>query len=205
MAFLWHNEKKKVIPKLLDKSIPYYNVIMKRGSGIPVSHFSLPEGYSFVWFTEGKEKKWAEIETSVGEFPNIDEAIKYFQSNYLPFMDELKRRLVFVQNEEEEEVGTITGWWNTTGTNRVPSIHWFAVKKEYQGCGLGKALVAESLNKLILLEGDKDVFLHTQTWSYKAISLYLKSGFEIISSGSFANFKNEYSLAMPYIRKFLKI
>ncbi|MEH7484914.1 Ribosomal protein S18 acetylase RimI [Bacillus sp. OV166] len=190
---------------MLDKSIPYFNVIMKRGSGAPVSCFSLPKGYSFVWFSEGKEMKWAEIETSVGEFTNIDEAMKYFQENYLPFLDELKRRLLFVQNERGEEVGTITSWWNMTGTKRVPSIHWFAVNEEYQGCGLGKALVSESLKKLILLEGDKDVFLHTQTWSYKAIGLYLKSGFEILSSGSFSHYKNEYFLAMPHLRKFLKI
>jgi ribosomal protein S18 acetylase RimI-like enzyme len=190
---------------MLDKSIPYFNVIMKRSAGIPVPRFVLPRGFSFVWFTEGKEEKWAEIESSVGEFTNIEESLIYFQKEYLPYTNELKQRLLFVTNVNGEEVGTITSWWNMTGRRRDPSIHWFAVKEEYQGLGLGKALVSECLNRLLLLEGNKDVFLHTQTWSYKAISLYQKAGFEIAKSESFAHYKNDYDNAMPLIKKFLEL
>jgi ribosomal protein S18 acetylase RimI-like enzyme len=122
----------------------------------------------------------------------------------LPYADELKQRLLFVTNINGEEVGTITSWWNMTGRRRDSSIHWFAVKKEYQGLGLGKALVSECLNRLLVLEGDKDVFLHTQTWSYKAINLYQKAGFEIEESESFAHYKNDYANAMPLIKNFLE-
>jgi ribosomal protein S18 acetylase RimI-like enzyme len=110
--------------------------------------------------------------------------------------------LLFVENENGEEVGTITSWWNMTGTRRDPSIHWFAVKKEYQGLGLGKALVSECLDRLLLLEGNKEVFLHTQTWSYKAIGLYLNEGFNIASNEVFAHYKNDYDDAVPILKKF---
>jgi GNAT superfamily N-acetyltransferase len=188
---------------LLDKSIPYYNVIMKRRANIPIPNSALPEGYSFTWYVPGKEEKWAEIETSVGEFENTDQGLHYFWTEYLPHLDELKRRLLFLLNKDGKEIGTITGWWNLTEERRDPSIHWFAVKNEYQGLGLGKALVSECLNRLLFLEGDKDIFLHTQTWSYKAIGLYLKAGFEIVKDESFGHYKNEYDKALPILQPLL--
>lgn len=190
---------------MLDKSIPYFNIIMKRHAGNPIPNFLLPDGYSFVLFSKGKEQKWAEIETSVGEFSNTDDALKYFREEYLPYLAELEKRLLFIQNKEGKEVGTITGWWNVTGGKKGPSIHWFAVKKEYQNLGLGKALVGECLNRFLLIDGDKDIYLHTQTWSYKAIGLYLKAGFEIMKEESFAHYKNDYEQAIPLLKKVLNL
>jgi GNAT superfamily N-acetyltransferase len=188
---------------MLDKSIPYFNVIMKRHANIPIPEFDLPHGYSFAWFNTGKEEKWAEIETSVGEFNTIEEAVNYFRAEYIPFEDELKKRLLFVRNEKGEEIGTITGWWNVTGVRRDPSIHWFAVKKEYQGLGLGKVLVSECLKRLMHLEGSKEVFLHTQTWSYRAIGLYQNAGFHIEPQECFAHYRNDYYDAVPILKKYL--
>ncbi|NRF95790.1 GNAT family N-acetyltransferase [Paenibacillus frigoriresistens] len=188
---------------MLDKTIPHFNVIMKRSAGVPLPRFALPEGYSFTWYVPGKEEQWAEIESSVGEFENVEQGLDYFRNEYLPFVEELKRRLLFVQNEDGEEIGTITSWWNLTGERRDPSVHWFAVKKEYQGVGVGKALVSECLNRLQLLEGDRNIFLHTQTWSYKAIGLYLNAGFEILSYESFAHYKNDYDIALPILKTVL--
>ncbi|SFL11307.1 Acetyltransferase (GNAT) family protein [Paenibacillus sp. 1_12] len=185
---------------MLDKSVPHYDVIMKRSAGIPLPDTILPEGYTFAWYIPGKEEQWAEIEASVGEFENTEQGLNYFRDEYLPFGDELKRRLLFIQNEDSKEVGTITSWWNLTGERRDPSIHWFAVKKEYQGIGLGKALISKCLHQLLLLEGDIDIFLHTQTWSYKAIGLYLKTGFEILKDDSFAHYKNDYDKALPILQ-----
>jgi hypothetical protein len=34
---------------MLDKSMPYYNVIMKRRADFLLSKFTLPQGYSFAW------------------------------------------------------------------------------------------------------------------------------------------------------------
>lgn len=190
---------------MLDKSLPYFNVIMKRKTDKPILNFDLPQGYTFTEFKKGAEFQWAEIETSVGEFETINEALRCFQNNYLPFSDELEKRLLFVQNNEGEKVGTITGWFDNFDKKQVPSIHWFAVKKSYQGFGLGKALVSECLNRLLSLDDDMDVFLHTQTWSYKAIGLYLKAGFEIVKEGTFAHYKNDYEQAIPILSKVIKL
>lgn len=189
---------------MLDKSIPYHHVIMKRRAGLPVPEAGLPDGYSFAWYVPGKEEEWALIETSVGEFDKASQALAYFETEYMSFRDELRQRLLFVQNQAGEEVGTITGWWSITGERRDPAVHWFAVKKEYQGLGLGKGLVSKCLSRLQQLEGDRDIFLHTQTWSYKAIGIYVRSGFEMVKDESFAHYKNEYDEALPILQTVLR-
>ncbi|MGO4501161.1 GNAT family N-acetyltransferase [Paenibacillus sp. 2RAB27] len=188
---------------MLDKSIPYFNVIMKRAAGTPLSHYGLPIGFSFGMYKAGMEEDWAVIEASVGEFNTAEESLNYFKNEYLPQTEELKQRLLFVLNQEGKPIGTITGWWNHTREKRHSSIHWFAVMREYQGLGIGKALVAECIRVLKNLEGDEDVYLHTQTWSYKAIALYLKAGFNIELSETFSLYQNEYEQALPILQNLL--
>lgn len=152
---------------MLDKSIPYYDVLMIREKGKPASEFSLPDKFKFVSFKPGDEKEWAEIETSVGEFDRSVDALVYFQRDYLPYLKELERRCIFIENSEGEKVATTTIWWCYTGVRRDPWIHWVAVRPEYQGLGLGKAIVSECMRRLKDIEGDRNVYLHTQTWSIK--------------------------------------
>ena len=75
---------------MLDKTLPYYNIIMKRVSGSPIPEPNLPQGYNFCLYSEGDEKEWAEIMVSVGEFDSFTEAMDYFAEHYLPYIDELK-------------------------------------------------------------------------------------------------------------------
>lgn len=99
-------------------------------------------------------------------------------------------------------VGVIlsTRWWNTNDQRRDPLLHWLAVRPDTQGLGLAKALVSECLLRLMRLEGDRDIFLHTQTWSHRAIAIYLKAGFEFLRQGSFGGYPNDYLDAMPDIK-----
>ncbi|WP_219838155.1 GNAT family N-acetyltransferase [Paenibacillus sp. R14(2021)] len=184
---------------MLDKTIPYYNVIMKRPSGLPLPRFDLPAGFSFAWYAAGMERDWAVIEASVGEFETAGEGLDYFLQEYLPYVDELKQRLLFVINADGEPVGTITGWWNYSGERRDAAIHWFAVREADQGQGLGKALVAACLRNLLALDGDQAIYLHTQTWSGKAVALYRKLGFQIEEHETFAHYRNDYAQALPLL------
>lgn len=188
---------------VLDKSLPYFNVIMKRRAGVPIVVHKLPPGFAFRWFAPGDEISWAGIETSVGEFQTEAQALEYFQQRYLPNIEELTRRLVFVRASNDDVVGTVTSWWDYTGDRRDPCLHWLAVRSEYQGLGLGKALVAECLTRLAWLEGDRAIFLHTQTWSHRAIAIYLKAGFEFAPRESFAGYQNDYDQAIPLLRAVL--
>ncbi|MCX7772751.1 MAG: GNAT family N-acetyltransferase [Clostridia bacterium] len=185
---------------MLDKTLPYYNIIMKRYGGTAIPAYVLPDGYSFTSFREGDEKDWAEIMVSVGEFDDIQEARDYFEKEYLPYTRELQKRSFFIENQNSEKVGTLTNWWNYTDVRRDPSMHWVGVKPECQGLGLGKALILEGMKRMIAIEGDRDYFLHTQTWSYKAINIYIKAGYRIIKDEAFADYTNDYEKALEVIK-----
>lgn len=188
---------------MLDKSIQYYDVLMKRKIGTIISKPSLPHGFKFSFFKVGDEKSWAEIETSVGEFEDINSAIKYFQGTYLSYLDELERRCIFIENEKGIKVATIMNWWNYTGQKRDPWIHWLAVYPQYQGLGLGKAIVFKAMINIKEIEGDKDVYLHTQTWSYKAINIYKKAGFNITSERGLGGYENSnYEKALLILQNY---
>jgi ribosomal protein S18 acetylase RimI-like enzyme len=185
---------------MLDKSIPYYNILMERKKGKPLFRYELPEGFRFVLFRPGDEKAWAEIETSVLEFDKEDDALYYFRESYMTYMDELLKRCLFIEDAEGKKVATLTVWWTYTGNRRDPWIHWVAVRPEYQGLGLGKALVSKGMKHLVEMEGDRNVYLHTQTWSYRAIGIYRKAGFEITKKKGLGGYKNnEYEEAVKLL------
>lgn len=187
---------------MLDKSIPYYNVVMKRCSGAQTPLPSLPSGYSFVPFKSGDEKAWAEIEASVLEFESQDKALDYFTSEYLPYPKELERRCFFIQGPNGKKLATCTCWWNYTGERRDPALHWVGAKPECQGHGLGKALIFEAVQKMLRIEGDRDIFLHTQTWSYKAIGIYQQAGFRILEKETFGEGgRNDFDMAVPKLKE----
>lgn len=188
---------------MLDKTLPYFNVIMKRRAGLPIPLHGLPSGFSIAGFVPGDQIQWARIETSVGEFMTEAEALMHFTTTYLPYSDELARRCIFVRGVTGDAVGTITSWWNRTEHRQDPSVHWLAVRPDAQGLGLAKALISECLKRLVWLEGDRDIFLHTQTWSHRAIAIYLKSGFEFVKEGSFGGYPNDYEQAVPVLRTLL--
>ena len=60
---------------MLDKTVPYFNVIMKRRAGLPVVTHELPSEFSLAGFGPRDEVQWAGIETAVGEFITESEAL----------------------------------------------------------------------------------------------------------------------------------
>jgi len=180
---------------MLDQSIPYYNIIMKCPKNIEVHSVSLPAGYSLRFFEPGDEESWAAIEASVGEFASQGEALAYFYEHYMSQKDELAQRCLFAVDPHGMPVGTCTAWRDPKGGQTVNSLHWLAVCPQYQGRGLGKALVSKVMDVYRGMDGPAPVYLHTQTWSHRAVGLYLKSGFRALKSEAFSYYKNDYEQA----------
>ena len=173
---------------MLDKSVPYVDVLMRRKKGSQTPVFDLPAGYKFSLFRAGDEHEWAKIETSVLEFPDEAGALAYFQESYLPRLSELEKRCLFVENDAGEKVATSTAYGLEYPD---PWLHWVAVMPQYQGLGLGKAIISKITQLMIEIEGDRDFYLHTQTWSHKAIRIYEKFGYEIMSERNIGGYTNE--------------
>jgi len=175
---------------MLDKALPYCSLFMLKHAATQLPKWSLPTGFSYSGYTEGAELDWAAIETSAGEFPTTVEALEHFAKEFSPFARLLPQRMLFIQNNQAERVATITNWWKQSASGRVAALHWVAVKDSYQGLGLGKALVAESLRRLVELEGACEVCLSTQTWSHRAVNIYLRAGFEFMTGGTLNGAEN---------------
>lgn len=176
---------------MLDKSIPFLNVLMKRTPGKEIPMFPLPEGYTYAFFEEGDEKDWAELEAAVLEFPRSVDALVYFQTNFLPMLRDVKRRCIFILDPEGKKVATTTIWWEYSEKRRDPWISWVSVLPEYQGLGLGKSIMSIAMQEGLAIEGDVTFYLHTQTWSHRAIPIYEKFGFHITDEAPLYKYDNK--------------
>lgn len=179
---------------MLDKSIPYAEIWMKR------AHKSTPiqpvqsDNYSLRSYQAGDERHWARIETSVGEFDNEAEALAYFEKEFMPEQAQLGQRMFFALDQSGTPVGTATAWKKAKqdGTP-VPLVHWVAVMPRAQRQGIARGLVTQVVS--VLEAANEPMYLHTQTWSHAAITLYQQLGFVIIATDINGNENPEYSLA----------
>ena len=185
---------------MIDKSVPYIPFVMKRDACKPIPEYELPKGYRYVFYSPGDEKDWAGIETSVLEFDCEMDALLYFQDGFLSHKGEAERRCFFIETDNGEKIANSAAWWAYTGTRRDPIVHWVAVKPDYQGKGLGKAIVSKTLKLLVEIEGDRDFYLSTQTNSHTAVFIYEWAGFVISGEKGLIGKKNdEYDKAVAFI------
>ena len=191
---------------MLDKTVPFAKVYMLRKAGTPIPEFPLPEGFKYTLFEDGDEKDWAKLEYSVEEFDSEFSALLRFKEEFIPYVDELYRRCLFIENEKGEKVATANAWWSFIDDERRAWLHWVSVSPEYQGLGLGKAVTSRVTQLLLELEGDVDFYLSTQTWSYKAINIYKKCGYEPTDEKALygREYKTHYKKALKVLAKIEK-
>lgn len=185
---------------MIDKSIPYAEIWMVRTRELPINNFPLPNGFSLAFYQAGDDLAWAEIETAVAEFAREDEALKYFNRTFARHPEELEKRMVFIETEAGEKIGTATAWWKETADGaRYPLVHWVAIKPDYQGRGLSKPLMSKVLQVLQDLENHDSIVLHTQTWSHVAIQMYEKFDFKITDKNLDGTLNPDYEKAMEVL------
>ncbi len=184
---------------MLDKSIPYYEMIMAAEQWDPSLASSPPQGYTIRPYRDGDEVHWAAIETSVGEFNQISDALAYWEREYRPHLDMVRRRCLFALGPDGAYLGTCTAW-EQYSPKALFMIHWVAVQPQAQGLGLGGALVCRAM-ELFRQANTFPVVLHTQTWSHKAIRLYHRLGFRPVRSGGSELGKHDYEQAMAVLKQ----
>lgn len=184
----------------LDKSLPHIGVIMEKRDTAAYPRFELPKGYRFSAFEPGFEARWARLQHLVGHVDSLQEAEEVFQSGFLlgcgtdwaqprpperrdipaeafPCYEEMRRRLLFVTDAAGDVVGTGVLWPGRHFGIERQRLHWVAVHPDHQGRGIAKALVTRLLDLYNELGYAGYVYLTSQTWSYRALSVYGKFGF----------------------------
>lgn len=165
---------------MMDLTIEFHKILMLRKAESTLIKYDLPQDYTFVLYQKGDEKAWAEIEHSVQEFKTKKAAEEYFKNNYQLYISELERRCLFIEDKKRKKIATLTIWWEYIGTRRFPWVSWVAVMPNHQGKRLGKALVSKGMEMCLEIEGESDVYLKTQTPSYKAVNIYKEQGFDFV-------------------------
>src|SRR5699024_2372511 len=148
-----------------------------------IPEYSLPAEFSIRMFEKGDESNWARIETSVGEFKNEKAALERFNKEFGPYIDEMARRCIFIENKHGEAIGTTTAWYGDVSGNGEVSgrIHCVCFIPDYQVKKLYKQFLSAAMH--ILADLHSKAYLTSQTTSYHALNMYLNYGFEPFITG----------------------
>ena len=124
----------------------------------------------------------------------------YFNVVYGNKTEEFYNRCLFVCEEQTDKpVATCFIW---KAYNKINTIHWFKTLKEYEGKGLGRALLSYIMCSLN--DNDYPVFLHTQPSSFKAIGLYSDFGFKIVTDKTIGYRENNFEESLPILKQFMR-
>ena len=183
----------------IDRSIPHLGVIMEKKDANSYPQYKLPDGFRFSDFQPEFIEAWANLQLEVEQVDSLQEAKEVFYQDFLmdegydwaerkhtdaqaipeayPGYTEMMRRIVFVVTDDGTLVGTGSLWTGCTFGEERQRLHWIAVKPEYQGKGIAKVIVTKLLDLNRELFSAKELYLTSQTWSYRALNLYMKFGF----------------------------
>jgi len=182
-----------------DEEIAGGNLFMMCERLNPDALSGLPAGYHFrtcrrdeleVWMTmHYDDKALAEAQKP--------EMRRYFEEVYAPAGEEFWERCLFVcRDAGDEPVGTCFAW---LAYGSVTTIHWYKVRKDCEGLGLGRAMLSEVMKSLT--PGDYPVFLHTHPACCRALRLYSDFGFSMLKDAQVGFRKNDLEDALPYLRR----
>lgn len=163
-----------------DFRIRYYELMLEADIG-NMPEIPLPEGYRYVFYQDGDRDQWIDIEKSAREFSAYEQGMDAWTRYYLSHTDELKHRMLFIENEAGEKIATATAFYDVFGkdTSGDAWLHWVAVRREDQGKGLSKPLITHAIQTMKQL-GYTHAKIPTQTTTWLACKIYLDLGFRPI-------------------------
>lgn len=138
----------------------------------------LPLGYRFRFYqSESDRHVWAEILQETKEYPTKQEALDRFSKEFLPYLSDVKERMIFLETLDGTVIGTATAWYGKFAGKEMGRLHWVEIIPTYQGRGLGRPLIVEAMKQLRL--NHEAAYLSTQTRSKRGIHLYQDLGWHI--------------------------
>lgn len=125
-----------------------------------------------------------------------DYMTKYYNSVYAKKGDLFFQKCLFACDKNNKPIGTCFEW---KAYEKITTIHWYKVLKDYEGKGIGRALLSIVMKNISADE--YPVFLHTQTSSHRAIKLYSDFGFHLLSDPIIGNRKNGLKESLTILKK----
>lgn len=163
-----------------DRSLKFIDLYMLYPDLNEIPDYPLPPGYSFRLYSDGDEQTWIDIEVDAGEIPNVEEGHKTFMQFYGEDIEKLKTRCLFLLDPAGYEIGTATGFYMKDPIDDpeiTGHLHWVAIRQAHRGRGLAKPLIAEAM-KVMQRHGHQKAFLHSQTHTWLACTIYQSLGWQ---------------------------
>ena len=187
---------------MLEKDIPDKNIFMMCEKLNKNALSTLPVGFYIRTCQTEELDIWKSF-----PFDTDEEKREYYQfmSNYFNDVysnkdEEFFRKCLFVcENKTNKPVATCFIW---KAYDKINTIHWFKTLKEYEGKGLGRALLSYIMCEL--KEEEYPIYLHTQPSSFRAIGLYSSFGFKIVTNEKIGDRENNYIECLPILKQFMK-
>ena len=159
----------------MDQSVEFIEFAMIRDRSSVVSDRPLPDGFAIRTFEPGDERYWVDIEMRAGEFSTPERGHLAFDRDFRPGYDRLESQMFFLVHETDGPIGTATAWQGNQFGHEMGQLHWVAIVPEHQGKGLAKSLLAVVMRRIA--EDHAEVYLTTQTSSWRAVGMYRAFGF----------------------------
>ena len=188
---------------MIDKTIPYCNIIMRYDGPVMEEIPLPPQGYQFRGYVPGDENAWAYMEVANNDFDTYDNAVNYFRNKYCSEPEKLRERFIGIEDADHILRGSVICWDDQRNGREVSSVHWLISDPNVQGCGIGTALVKMLIYKFSERRA-LPIYLHTQPWSYRAIGIYSKEGFRILRKDSFREYDNHCDQAITILKTYMK-
>jgi len=153
----------------------------------------LPPGYSFRLCRRDELETWKE---SWAQGRYRDFVDYYYDLIYAPREDEFFNRCTFLVDPGDRPVATCFIWPSYGG--RISTLGWFHVWPQYQGLGLGHAVLGE-----VLRTAELPVYLHTHPIATRAIKCYCDFGFRLITDPLVGYRENNLTEGLAYLKSAL--
>lgn len=178
---------------VLDKSIPYYPVLMVLEQPPVIHEVPLAPGYSFQPYDPSYKEAWVALHVALGQIKSREAGLQYFAETFETRPQELQRQMILIVDEQGKLAGTSSVWEGFHFGERRMRVHWVGVDEHHQRRGLAKSLMLKTIQLYQSMQCEHPLYLTTQTNSYVAISMYQRLGFSAYRGSMPVNFHEDPS------------
>ena len=164
---------------------------------------ALPPGFHFRMCRRDELEVWKEMLLDFPHTPEIHEEYMqamtdYYNDVYARNPDLFFQNCLLVCDENDTPIGRGFIW---KAYDKINTVHWYKVFKDYENRGIGRAILTAIMKDLT--DEDYPVYMHTHPSSFRAIKLYSDFGFCLISNPVIGNKNNDLEECLPILEKFM--
>lgn len=185
---------------MLEKDIPDGNIFMMCEKVNKQAFKDVPKGFHIRNLKAEELETWMRFpfDTTENEAENLLFMKNFFNDVYGDKKELFFKSCMVVCDQSDKPISTCFVW---KAYDKFWTVHWFKTLKQFEGKGLGRAILTYVLKSVP--ENEFPVYLHTQPSSFRAIKLYSDFGFKILTDKVVGTRKNDYKKSLKYLKYFM--